>query len=245
MSGGAPTRPDVREEVDLTERQAPRPGSTEPRKVVVSGVSGTGKNVVGRLLAERIGLAFLDADDFHPTANIHKMSAGVVLTDDDRWEWLDTVGRQLQATDDVVLACSALRRSHHDRLSLAVPSLFFVQLVAQREVLELWLQSREDHFMPASLLGSQLQALEPLDGDELGVVVQTGPNEVTRQVDRLLARLGPAADSPSSQPSPTEDQDTNSYTHFEGTDLTPGLATVGQSRPVTSLSPASPGSSAP
>jgi len=137
------------------------------------GVSGTGKSEVGSRLADRLGMAYIEGDSFHPQANIDKMSAGTPLDDDDRRPWLQTLAQMLQdnreAGIDSVLACSALRRAYRDILRGPGPksAVEFVHLAAPFDVLRDRMESRE-HFMPASLLQSQFDTLEPLEGDEAG-----------------------------------------------------------------------------
>ena len=131
------------------------------------GVSGCGKSTVGAAIAQRLQVAFADADDFHPPENIAKMSAGTPLTDEDRAGWLDTMGAYLAERDHVVLACSALKRAYRDRLrELAGPIRFFV-LTADAALLRERLEERE-HFMPPALLDSQLATLEL--GEDVAVV---------------------------------------------------------------------------
>lgn len=138
--------------------------------VVVMGVSGCGKSTVGALLADRLGVPFLDADSLHPPANLAKMARGVPLDDADRRPWLRLVGAALAAADGgAVVACSALRRSYRDVLREAAPDLRFVHLVGTREALAARMRSREGHFMPVSLLDTQLASLEPLEPDEPAV----------------------------------------------------------------------------
>ena len=159
--------------------------------LVVMGVSGAGKSSVGIAIAERLGVTFTDADSLHPAPNVAKMAAGTPLTDADRWPWLDLVGHALaDAGDDgLVVACSALKRSYRDAIRAAAPSARFVHLVVPRTVLGDRVASRPGHFMPASLVDSQLETLEPLEADEPGVVVDSeGGVEAT--AERALAALG-------------------------------------------------------
>ena len=137
----------------------------KPPLIVVMGVSGAGKTTLGRALAGAVGWDFADADDFHPPENIAKMRAGVPLSDADRAPWLaalgEEAGRRAAAGRPLVLACSALKRTYRDTLRTCVPDARFVFLDGARETLAARLASRDGHFMPASLLDSQLAALEP------------------------------------------------------------------------------------
>jgi gluconokinase len=140
--------------------------------VVVMGVSGAGKSTIGAALAVRYDGAYVDGDDLHPPANVERMRAGTPLTDDDRWPWLDTIGRTLAAADrPLFLACSALKRVYRDRILEAAPATRFLHLDLPRAVLEARMAAREGHYMPASLLDSQLATLEPLEAGEPGVVL--------------------------------------------------------------------------
>lgn len=140
--------------------------------IVVMGVSGCGKSTVGALLAARLDVEFQDADELHPPANVAKMAAGIALDDDDRRPWLERVGAWLVAhPDGGVVACSALRRSYRDILRAHAPATIFVHLDANPDVLVARVSQRTDHFMPASLVASQLSTLEPLEPDEGGIVV--------------------------------------------------------------------------
>jgi carbohydrate kinase (thermoresistant glucokinase family) len=141
----------------------------KPGVVVVMGVSGCGKTTIGRRLAERWGATFLDADDFHPQENVQRMAAGIALTDADREGWLDAIGARLaqrQPDERIVLACSALKRAYRDRLRRAAPRLQLVHLSGTPELLAARLAERRDHYMPASLLSSQLATLQAPDADE-------------------------------------------------------------------------------
>jgi carbohydrate kinase (thermoresistant glucokinase family) len=158
------------------------------------GPSGAGKSVVGAVLAERLAerfpsLAFVDADDLHPAANVEKMRAGVPLDDADRLPWLRVVGEELAAGDGRVVACSALRRRYRDVIRGACPDAAFVELVVPTGELADRLGSRPGHFMPASLLASQLEALEPLEDDEAGVRVEN-VGSVDEVVSRAIAAIG-------------------------------------------------------
>jgi gluconokinase len=162
--------------------------SPGPRHVVVMGVSGTGKTTVGRRLADHLGAEFLEGDAYHPNNNIEKMRAGVPLTDEDRWPWLRALARLIEARDHdgeaTVLTCSSLRRSYRDVLRTAVPPprLVFLHLHASAEVLRRRMGQRTAHFMPLSLLRSQIETLEPLEPDEAGVVV-----DVSADLDDVTA----------------------------------------------------------
>lgn len=143
--------------------------------LVVMGVSGSGKSTIAAALAGALGGIYLDADDFHPPANVAKMSSGTPLTDDDRMPWLRVVADEIAAQSAkgrlAVVACSALRRRYRDALREVAPDLFFVQLDGTPELLASRIGARTDHFMPPALLASQLAALEPLEADEHGAIV--------------------------------------------------------------------------
>ncbi len=156
---------------------------TPPPLVVVMGVSGSGKSTVGAALAQRLGVPFADADDFHPEANIAKMTAGHALDDDDRRPWLDAVGEWLAQHDSEggVMSCSALKRSYRDQLRQHAPRVELVHLHGTREVIARRQASRPGHFMPSSLLDSQFATLEPLAPDEHGVVI-----DVDQGIDAIV-----------------------------------------------------------
>ncbi len=150
-----------------------------PVAVIVMGVSGSGKSTLGAVLAQALDCPFLDGDDFHDSAAIAKMSAGEPLTDDDRWPWLDrlgrAMGRTLAAGGTAVAACSALRRSYRDRLRVAIQApTRFILLDAGPDELRRRLDHRRDHYMPASLLGSQLATLERPGADEAATALKIG-----------------------------------------------------------------------
>ena len=160
-----------------------------PSRIVVMGVTASGKTSVGRMMADRLGLDFVDGDDLHPKANVDKMASGRPLDDDDRAPWLDRVAETLAESDGVVVACSALRRRYRERILARAPDAAFVVLHAARHVLQERIDSRTDHFMPPDLLDSQLETLEMPGGDEPAVTVGVQvPLETV--VQRAIARLG-------------------------------------------------------
>jgi gluconokinase len=125
------------------------------------GVSGCGKSTIGEPLAARLGVPFLDADEFHPPANVAKMAAGTPLTDADRLPWLEHLNEKLRALPDAVLACSALKESYRQSLSSEIPDCRFVFLSGSIELIRSRLTDRKHRYMPASLLESQFATLEP------------------------------------------------------------------------------------
>ncbi|KAF9985960.1 hypothetical protein BGZ75_002335 [Mortierella antarctica] len=141
------------------------------------GVSGVGKTSVAQALVSETHWVFQEGDELHPAANVAKMAAGHPLDDDDRWPWLDRVsewiGAQEIAGRGAVVTCSALKRAYRDLVRDGHPSVRFVHLIASEEVLTDRVTHRQGHYMPASLLHSQLDVLEPLGSDELGVKVET------------------------------------------------------------------------
>ncbi|KUJ65637.1 gluconokinase [Streptomyces albus subsp. albus] len=149
---------------------------------------------MARLLAERLDIPFGEGDDFHSQAAIAKMSAGTPLDDADRRPWLESIGRWLHERDEegtgAVVACSALKRSYRDTLRAACPDAFFLHLTASHELLAERLRRRTGHFMPRSLLDSQLATLEPLDLDERGAEldVTPAPDTLADMVMDLLPR---------------------------------------------------------
>lgn len=160
--------------------------------IIVMGVSGCGKSTVGAELAEELGIPFQEGDRLHPKANVEKMSAGIPLTDEDRWPWLDLVGAELRQgyeAGGVVISCSALKKSYRDRLRTACGGpLAFVFLEGSVELLTRRMGARKGHFMPLSLLKTQLDTLEVPTG-ETGVVtvnIDATPDEI---VERALTGL--------------------------------------------------------
>jgi gluconokinase len=129
--------------------------------VIVMGVSGCGKSTIGEPLAARLGVPFLDADEFHPPANVAKMAAGSPLTDADRQPWLELLNEKLRALPDAVLACSALKKSYRQTLSNGIADCRFAYLRGSIELIQSRLADRKHRYMPASLLESQFATLEP------------------------------------------------------------------------------------
>jgi gluconokinase len=154
-------------------------------RVIVMGVSGSGKSTVGRLLAARLGCEFLDGDDFHPPENVRKMAAGMPLADDDRWPWLKNLNGKLLAAREVVLACSALKESYRKVLSESVADCHLVHLRGDIELIRSRLAQRKHRYMPASLLESQFAALEPPAGAIEVDIVQAPERCVAEILDAL------------------------------------------------------------
>jgi gluconokinase len=155
------------------------------RAIIVMGVAGSGKTTLASVLAERLDCPFLEGDDYHSAANVAKMRGGQPLTDEDRWPWLDAlgvaIGQTIAAQGFAVASCSALRRAYRDRLRAAVgPGVLFVLLEADAAELARRLNERPGHYMPASLLGSQLATLERPQADEDALDLRT---------DRASAKL--------------------------------------------------------
>lgn len=160
--------------------------------IVVMGVSGSGKSTVGERLGAALDLPFRDADEFHPPANIAKMTAEIPLEDADRWPWLDAIGAAIHDTaGGVVIACSALKRVYRDRIRAAAGRpVTFVFLDGSKETVAARLGGRKGHFMPPSLLDSQLATLEPPAPDEDVIAVSIElpvEEEVRRVVEKLTA----------------------------------------------------------
>ncbi|KQO03128.1 gluconate kinase [Arthrobacter sp. Leaf234] len=159
-----------------------------PHHVVVMGISGSGKTTIATRMAEQLGWVFAEADDFHPPANITKMTSGIALTDEDRWPWLESMRawltEQAHAGLSTVVTCSALRRSYRDVLTGADGDVRFVHLLGDTDLILDRMKTRSGHFMPESLLPSQISTLEPLEPDEQGVRIEnTGtPAEVVAEV---------------------------------------------------------------
>ncbi|MFF3318541.1 gluconokinase [Streptomyces sp. NPDC003035] len=174
------------------------PSPTVAQVVVVMGVAGTGKTTIGPLVADAFGVPYAEGDDFHPAANVAKMSAGIPLDDADRGPWLDAIGRWAHGREGRggVVSSSALKRIYRDRLRAAAPGLVFLQLTGSRELIEERMAERRGHFMPTALLDSQFATLQPLQDDEAGVAVDVSgsPEEIAaRAVAALRGLAEPAA----------------------------------------------------
>lgn len=170
-------------------------------RLIVMGVSGSGKSAVARLLAERLGGRFVEGDDDHPPENIAKMRSGEPLTDDDRHGWLivlrDRIANAVRQKTSLVLTCSALKRRYRDMLREGDRDLLFVHLHGERELIESRMKARSGHFMAAGMLDSQLRDLEPLGEDEKGIRldIRHSPEELVDQaVERI--RMEQAGASP-------------------------------------------------
>ncbi|WP_229262530.1 gluconokinase [Duganella radicis] len=155
---------------------------------VVMGVSGCGKSTVGQALATANGVPFVEGDQYHPPANVAKMSAGVPLNDDDRADWLLALQAQIGAArlrgEGLVISCSSLKRRYRDLLREGDPALRFAHLNGPKELIEARMRARVGHYMPTSLLDSQFRDLEPLQADEAGITldIETPPTELVTQI---------------------------------------------------------------
>ena len=154
--------------------------------VLLMGVSGAGKTTLGEKLAQQLGWRFVDADDYHPPENVAKMAAGIPLQDSDRWPWLDRLNAELKAQQDAVLACSALKESYRRRLAQGVEDLRTVYLKGDQRLIGERLQTRPHRYMPASLLKSQFDTLEP---PRSALVVDVS-GSVEQTLAKILALLG-------------------------------------------------------
>ena len=158
--------------------------------VVLMGVSGAGKTAVGTRLAKALGGTFVEGDDFHPPANVAKMRSGVPLDDADRQPWLETLSREigawLEAGRTVVLACSALKQRYRDILKAGRPGVRFVHLKGDEDLIRQRLEHRRGHYMPASLLDSQLAALEE-PAEAITVGIDASPDAIVAEIQKALA----------------------------------------------------------
>src|SRR3954447_7049668 len=169
--------------------QTGRPRTTT---IVVMGVSGAGKSTVAAELVSRLGWDFAEGDEFHPPENVEKMRAGHALDDEDRWPWLRRlagwIGEHEAAGTSAVVTCSALKRAYRDLLRDGHPSVWFAHVSADPDLIRGRVEHREGHYMPPSLLGSQLSTLEPLEPDEPGAVI-SGVAPPAEVADHLLTAL--------------------------------------------------------
>ncbi|GAA1988974.1 gluconokinase [Kitasatospora viridis] len=170
--------------------------NAENQLIVVMGVAGVGKTTVARLLADRLGLPYAEADDFHPAANIAKMSAGIPLDDADRAPWLRAIAGWLhergRAGTGGVVTCSALKRGYRDLLRAGCADVRFLHLDGGHDLIAARIAARTGHFMPASLLDSQYALLEPLQADEPGAVLPVGERDTPHDlVEKAAALLRP------------------------------------------------------
>lgn len=162
--------------------------------LVVMGVSGSGKSTVGGMLAGAMGWDLQEGDDLHPQANIEKMATGHPLDDEDRWPWLDKIARWImehaEAGAPGIVTCSALKRSYRD--IMRGENVVFVHLAGSRDQIGQRLTARLDHYMPPSLLDSQISTLEPIDPDEQAIIIDVGgsPVAIVGEILRGLEDLG-------------------------------------------------------
>jgi gluconokinase len=154
---------------------------------VVMGVSGAGKSTLGQALARTLGWRFIDADDYHPAANVAKMAAGAPLDDEDRWPWLDRLNALIRTGDNAVLACSALKERYRQRLAQGIEDVVWVHLQGDPDLIRSRLENRRHRYMPASLLESQFAALEPPENAisvDVSADVATCVAAIARQLHR-------------------------------------------------------------
>jgi gluconokinase len=160
--------------------------------LVVMGVASSGKSTIAKKLAAKLGWSFEDGDDFHPEANVAKMSAGQPLTDDDRWPWLQSIADEIdkvsRAGGRVVVACSALKRAYRDVLVHGRSDIGIVYLDGSRELIGERMAKRKGHFMPSGLLDSQFNTLEPPAPDERPIKVSIDA-PVAAIVDAIVGQL--------------------------------------------------------
>jgi carbohydrate kinase (thermoresistant glucokinase family) len=160
-------------------------------RLIIMGVSGCGKSTVGERLGARTRIPFIEGDTLHPPRNVALMAAGTPLTDEDRAGWLDDIASRfgaLEAAAGLIISCSALKRKYRDRLRAACPDLRFIHLHGDKTLLEQRLQYRTGHYMPPSLLTSQLQTLEPPSSDEPAITLDIAlpTDQLVEQIEQQL-----------------------------------------------------------
>jgi gluconokinase len=161
-----------------------------PGPVVIMGVAGCGKTTVGQLLAARLGVPYVEADSFHPPANIDKMHSGIPLSDHDRQPWLSAIADRIRRDSHLVVSCSALKRQYRDILRQANPRTWFLHLVISQETATQRVTGRPGHFMPSSLVKSQFADLEPLrDENGLATDATRPPSEIIAAVMNALPQI--------------------------------------------------------
>lgn len=164
--------------------------------IVVMGVTSSGKSTVGRLIAERLGAPFAEGDEYHPPANVAKMARGEPLSDADRWPWLDAlaadIGRWLAAGQTAVVGCSALKRAYRERLRGGRDGVALVHLAGDPALIQERMAARRGHYMPVTLLPSQLAVLEPPAPDEGAITIEIGgtPESIAEEALRRLRAAG-------------------------------------------------------
>lgn len=167
--------------------------ATGPDVVIVMGVSGSGKTTVAKGISTVMGWEFAEGDAFHSDANVEKMRRGEALTDEDRWPWLEAIGDWISdkeaAGESAVVTCSALRRAYRDLLRRGRPHVRFLHLTAPADLIRDRMEHRPGHYMPPSLLPSQIATLEPLGDDEPGISV-TNEGTAAQVLGRALDALG-------------------------------------------------------
>jgi len=156
------------------------------RRVVIMGVAGCGKTSVGKALGQRLGIPYRDGDDLHSAINVAQMRAGIPLTDDDRWPWLDAVAACLRDDAPLIVGCSALKRAYRDRIRTAGP-VRIIHLSGSRDLITARMALRTGHYMPLALLDSQFAALEPPGRDEALTIDIDQP--LSAIIDQIAATL--------------------------------------------------------
>ena len=176
----------------------PRAAAAGRLTVVVMGVSGSGKSTVAAGIAAALGLHFIDGDGLHAPESVARMQAGIALTDADRWPWLDRIGARLadaaQWPPGVAIACSALKRAYRDRIRAAAPGVRFVFLDGPAALIEARMAGRSGHYMPSTLLASQLQTLErpgAEEGDVLRLAIELPTREIVACAVASLTSVRP------------------------------------------------------